>query len=88
VKIKLTKIAQGVGEAIRGNINTFADDVTNTDDTRSKAVTDRGINEMRTGQNQGAHVAGVTPKDTPAEIQRRQDETGNIGLSGETRFTK
>jgi hypothetical protein len=51
-------------------------------------VAERGINEMRTGQNQGAHVAGVTPKDTPAEIQRRQDETGNIGTNGEVRFTK
>jgi hypothetical protein len=81
-------INQGAGEAIRGNINTFADSITNTDESASRNVTEKGINEMRTGQNQGAHVAGVTPVDTPEEIQRRQDTTGNIGLNGETRFTK
>jgi len=78
----------GIGEAIRGNVNTFADDVTNTDDTASKNVTEKGIEEMHTGHHQGAHVAGVTPVDTPEEMQRRQDTTGNIGLNGETRFTK
>ena len=62
--------------------------MTNTDESRSRNVTEQGINEMSTGRSQGAGVAGVTPKDTTAEIQQRQDESGNIGVNGETRFTK
>jgi hypothetical protein len=66
IKEGLTKF-HGAGEAIRGNVNTFADNVTNTDDTRSRAEVERGINEMSTGKYEGAHTAGVTPKDTTQE---------------------
>ncbi|KAF2674132.1 hypothetical protein BT63DRAFT_3081 [Microthyrium microscopicum] len=88
IKSGLTKI-HGLGEAIRGNVNTFADDVTHTDDTKSRAVTDRGMNELDTGHYQGHGEfpgAGVTPADTASERARRdvQGEGGHVGTGDAT----
>lgn len=81
IKEGLTKF-HGAGEAIRGNVNTFADNVTNTDDTRSRAEVQRGVNEMSTGKYEGAHTAGVTPKDTAQE--RLQDPlVGQHSITGQ-----
>jgi hypothetical protein len=41
-----------------------------TDSSRSQAVADRGVNEMKSGVYQGTG-AGVTPKDTPEEKVNR-----------------
>jgi hypothetical protein len=43
---------QGLGEVIRGDINTFADSVTGTDKPGSKnhAVAQRGVDEFDTGK--------------------------------------
>ena len=69
----LTGGIQGAGEAIRGNVNTFADNVTNTSDGRSEATAQRGEDEMKTGIYQSTHAgAGVTPKDTAGEKLNRQ----------------
>jgi hypothetical protein len=51
-------------------VNAFADNVTNTDSSKSNNVAARGTDEMRTGVYQGTG-AGVTPKDTPAETVNR-----------------
>ncbi|KAE9975320.1 hypothetical protein EG327_008497 [Venturia inaequalis] len=56
----------GFGEAIRGNFNTFADSAVGTDSTKSRNVTERGMEEINTGKYQGTG-AGVTPVDTKAE---------------------
>jgi len=76
----------GAGEMIRGNINTFADSVTNTDESKSRNVTEKGLNEMETGHYHGTG-AGVTPKDTTTERLNRdiQGEGGHIG-TGQTTY--
>jgi len=66
----------GAGEAIRGNINTFADSVAGTDSTKDRNVAARGEAEMDTGRYAGTG-AGVTPKDTGREKINR-------ALQGET----
>jgi hypothetical protein len=71
---------KGLGEAIRGNINTFADSITGTDETKSRNVTEKGMDEINTGKYHGTG-AGVTPHDTKAERLNRdlQGEGGHIG---------
>jgi len=61
----------GVGEAIRGNINTFADSATNTDSSKDRAIADRGEQEFATGKYHGTG-AGVTPNDTATERVNRE----------------
>jgi hypothetical protein len=73
---------QGAGEAIRGNLNSFADNATFTDDSRSKVVADRGMREMRSGVYEGTG-AGVTPNDTAQERVNRQEQ-GEGAMSGRT----
>jgi len=56
----------GAGEAIRGNINTFADSATHTDSSHSEAVTQRGLNEMdgaKVGRQTNAPPAGTAMHD-------------------------
>ncbi|KAK3060887.1 hypothetical protein LTS18_007479 [Coniosporium uncinatum] len=78
----------GMGEALRGNINTFADSATSTDSTRSERVASRGQEEMDTGKYQGTG-AGVTPRDTGAERAERavQGEGSGIARGSEARGT-
>lgn len=82
LKEGFTKI-HGLGEAIRGNINSFADSATNTDSTKSSNVAARGIDEIETGKYQGTG-AGVTPHDTKAEHLNRnvQGEGVGVGTTG------
>jgi hypothetical protein len=61
---------QGIGEAIRGNINAFADSATGTDSTKSRNVAERGELEFETGKYAGTG-AGVTPHDTDRERVNR-----------------
>lgn len=68
-------MAQGIGEALRGNINAFADNATGTDDTKSRNVAERGEQEFASGKYAGTG-AGVTPHDT-------ERERVNRGLQGE-----
>jgi len=79
IKSGITKV-HGLGETLRGNINAFADNVTNTDDTKSRNVAERGMQEVNTGVYRGTG-AGVTPHDTAAERVNRdaQGEGGHIG---------
>lgn len=86
IKEGITKI-HGIGEAIRGNINTFADSITNTDETKSRNVTQRGVDELETGKYQGPG-AGVTPADTQTESARRdgQGEPATHGIGGDARL--
>jgi len=63
-------MSQGIGEAIRGNINAFADTATGTDSTKSRNVAERGELEFETGQY-GGTGAGVTPHDTNRERVNR-----------------
>jgi len=86
IKKGITKI-HGIGEAIRGNVNTFADSITNTDETKSRTVTQKGMEEIQTGTHQSTG-AGVTPADTSAERidQNAQDETRTDGIGGNSRF--
>jgi hypothetical protein len=82
---KLLTLIQGLGEAIRGNVNTFADSITGTDETKSRNVTAKGMDEINTGKYHGTG-AGVTPKDTNAERLNRdlQGEGGHIGTGQST----
>ncbi|KAF1987159.1 hypothetical protein K402DRAFT_392859 [Aulographum hederae CBS 113979] len=76
----------GAGEAIRGNFNTFADSVTNTDSSRSKAVTNAGMNEVHTGEPMpltGNKGAGVTPADHDATRAGREGKV-DIGHEHES----
>lgn len=84
IKEGVTKI-HGIGEAIRGNINSFADSITNTDGTKSRNATQRGMEEIQTGKYQGTG-AGVTPADTSAERVNRdvQGEPQAHGVGSET----
>jgi len=86
LKQGITKI-HGIGEAIRGNINTFADSITNTDETKSRSVTQKGTEEIQTGKYQGTG-AGVTPADTAAETANKnvQGEVRTDGIGGDSRF--
>lgn len=76
---------KGLGEAIRGNFNTFADSAVGTDSTKSRNVTERGMEEINTGKYQGTG-AGVTPADTKAERVNRdlQGEGGHVGTGQST----
>jgi len=87
IKEGLTKF-HGVGEAIRGNINTFADSVTGTDESKSRNVTDKGLDEIETGRYHGTG-AGVTPHDTKTERLNRdiQGEGGHVGTGQSTYHT-
>jgi hypothetical protein len=78
-------LVKGLGEAIRGNINTFADSLTNTNETKSRNVTEKGMDEINTGKYHGTG-AGVTPSDTKAERLNRdlQGEGGHIGTGQST----
>lgn len=86
----------GIGEALRGNINTFADSATNTDSTKSRAVAERGEQEFASGHYQGTG-AGVTPADTAGERVNRAaqgegstfDHTrqSNVASTGTTKGT-
>ncbi|KIW08261.1 uncharacterized protein PV09_01185 [Verruconis gallopava] len=58
----------GVGEALRGNINMFADSATNTDSTKSREVAERGEQEFRTGKFMEPS-AGLTPRDAEKNIE-------------------
>ncbi|KAL1636589.1 hypothetical protein SLS56_001174 [Neofusicoccum ribis] len=62
----------GVGEAIRGTINTAADSAMGSKSgvAKNQAITDRGIDEIQTGRYHGTG-AGVTPADTAAERHNR-----------------
>lgn len=62
--------ASGVGEAIRGTINTAADSALGSDTSKNQAIADRGIDEVNTGRYHGTG-AGVTPADTHAERHNR-----------------
>lgn len=86
LKDGITKI-HGIGEAIRGNINTFADSIAKTDETKSRNVTERGLDEINTGKYQGTG-ADVTPVDTQVETARRdvQGETATHGIGGNARM--
>ncbi|TID25244.1 hypothetical protein E6O75_ATG04449 [Venturia nashicola] len=86
IKESAAKI-HGLGEAIRGNINTFADSAVGTDSTKSRNVTERGMEEINTGKYQGTG-AGVTPVDTKAERVNRdlQGEGGHVG-TGQSAYT-
>jgi hypothetical protein len=77
-------ILQGIGEAIRGNINTFADSATGTDSTKSRTVAERGEQEFETGKYAGTG-AGVTPHDTERErLNRDIQGEGNTFAHGTT----
>jgi len=86
-------IVHGAGEAIRGNINAFADSVVGSKDGMAKdeAIVDRGVDEMNTGHYHGTG-AGVTPADTTQERQNRvaqgeYDNGANV-YSGTTTTTR
>jgi len=73
----------GIGEALRGNINTFADSATGTDSSKSRAVAERGEQEFATGQYAGTG-AGVTPHDTGRErLNRDIQGEGNTFTHGD-----
>ncbi|KAF2814201.1 uncharacterized protein BDZ99DRAFT_371606, partial [Mytilinidion resinicola] len=81
-------IVHGAGEAIRGNINAFADSAVGSREGMAKDqnIVDRGVHEMNTGHYHGTG-AGVTPVDTDRERQNRvaQGEYDNSGAySGNT----
>jgi hypothetical protein len=74
-----------MGETIRGSINSFADNITGTDGSKSEAVTAKGVDEMETGRYHGTD-AGVTPHDTTRDRLNRdvQGEGGHVGTGNAT----
>jgi len=77
----------GLGEAIRGNINEFADNATGSDPTKSRNIAARGVDEVETGKYAGTG-AGVTPHDTDRErLNRNLQGEGNTFTHGTTGMT-
>jgi hypothetical protein len=64
-------LLQGLGDAIRGNVNTLADSAVHTDSSKSRAVAERGEEEFKSGHYVGTG-AGVTPADTDRERVNRE----------------
>lgn len=84
--------ASGVGEAIRGTINTAADSALGDDTSKNQAVADRGVDEINSGRYHGTG-AGVTPADTATERHNRTAQgeypsnasgTSGLGSAGTT----
>ncbi|KKY21285.1 putative period circadian [Diplodia seriata] len=81
----------GLGETIRGTINTAADTAVGSDASKNQAIRDRGVDEINTGRYHGTG-AGVTPADTAAERHNRAAQgeypsttsTGATGLGSST----
>ncbi|KAF2398302.1 hypothetical protein EJ06DRAFT_583590 [Trichodelitschia bisporula] len=56
----------GAGEVIRGNVNTFADDVTGTKNPQDAATTEAGVREFETGKpNPSTGISGTNPPRGP-----------------------
>ncbi|KAF4546655.1 Period circadian protein [Lasiodiplodia theobromae] len=78
----------GLGETIRGTINTAADSAVGSDPSKNQAIRDRGVDEINTGRYHGTG-AGVTPADTAAERHNRAAQgeypsTTSTGLGSST----
>ena len=75
---------QGLGEVLRGNVNTFADSVTGTDESKSLGVTQKGEQEFGTGKLQHSNQAPVADnsvglgQQTTAPVGHA-DDAGRLG---------
>merc|ERR1711981_942256 len=73
----------GLGEAIRGNINEFADNATGSDPTKSRNIAARGVDEVETGKyagtgaGRGQYVYPWHDGDDGRHDYRRVDDHGS-----------
>lgn len=79
-------LVHGAGEAIRGNINAFADRAVGSREgtAKNETVAQRGVDEMERGHYHGTG-AGVTPVDTDRERANRVMQ-GEYDGAGSTNY--
>ncbi|KAF2084984.1 hypothetical protein K490DRAFT_75467 [Saccharata proteae CBS 121410] len=66
----------GAGEALRGNINTFADSAVGTHDAKNERIAERGVDEIQTGKYQGTGAGGIGTHRSPG-MATGPSATGN-----------